>query len=84
MVSEAAEQETPSWGFEETDEVGPRRSVVRSLGGGHRFEVVAPRLPGRLDWLASATAPFFAPIAAVIALNPPLGERCERASAAGG
>jgi serine/threonine protein kinase len=37
-VSEAAEQET-SWGFEETAEISPGRSVVRSLGGGHRFEV---------------------------------------------
>jgi serine/threonine protein kinase len=37
-VSKAADQEA-SWDFGETDEIGPRRGVVRSLGGGHRFEV---------------------------------------------
>jgi serine/threonine protein kinase len=28
-----------SWGFEQGAEIAPRRSVVRSLGGGHRYEV---------------------------------------------
>ncbi len=28
-----------SWQFEEGDEIAPRRSILRSLGGGHRFEV---------------------------------------------
>lgn len=28
-----------SWGFEEGSEIAPRRSVVRKLGGGHRYEV---------------------------------------------
>ena len=29
-----------SWHFEEGDEIAPGRSVLRSLGGGHRFEVL--------------------------------------------
>ncbi len=29
-----------SWEFEEGDEIAPGRSVLRSLGGGHRFEVL--------------------------------------------
>lgn len=28
-----------SWEFEEGDEIAPGRSIVRALGGGHRFEV---------------------------------------------
>jgi len=33
-------RESPSWGFEEGDEIAPGRSILRVLGGGRRFEVV--------------------------------------------
>ncbi len=36
----AVAEEHASWGFEEGDEIAPGRSVLRSLGGGSRFEVM--------------------------------------------
>jgi eukaryotic-like serine/threonine-protein kinase len=40
MMQSAVAEEHASWGFEEGDEIAPGRSVLRTLGGGNRFEVM--------------------------------------------
>ena len=39
-MQSAVAEEHASWGFEEGDEIAPGRSVLRTLGGGNRFEVM--------------------------------------------